>query len=541
MDGSAVRILYLQGDARAFGRMRQLSDSAADRIAIDWVWSAYEATEALSIRSYDAVVVDSSANGVEAEIVISEIRGVDAVVPIVVLGSGDDGYAVARAMRADADELLEAAAFSVERLVAAVRSAGARRSTRRQNNSLCAKTDELLRAEETLKRREEQLRKAQQMEAVGQLAGGIAHDFNNILTAIRGYTDMVRLELDRSHPLQYELREVISSVDRAADLTRQLLAFSRRQMLNPKPLDVTLVLHDMDAMVRRLAGEHIEVTMAIDDAAGMVVTDRAQLERALINLVLNARDAMPDGGLLSIDIANQTLDDAFVAAHPGSSAGDHLRIRVSDSGVGMTDDVRHHIFEPFFTTKPIGQGTGLGMATVYGIVKQSGGYIAVDSAPQRGTRVSIYLPLRDVSRGDGPHATPVATPAATTGGSTVLLVEDSSPVRTVMRRGLESAGFTVVEAVDGQDAVEMARRPGFHADVIVSDLVMPRLGGGKMVEALRELGVELPVVFMSGYASEDIIQRVQTVPESELIEKPFTTAALTTRVQKVLESRAARV
>ncbi|HEX7020016.1 MAG TPA: PAS domain S-box protein [Gemmatimonadaceae bacterium] len=386
-----------------------------------------------------------------------------------------------------------------------------------------------------------QLQQAQKMEAVGQLAGGIAHDFNNLLTAIRGYSEMALADIPADNPARDDVREVIASTDRAASLTHQLLAFSRKQLLQPDLLDPAIVVSDMEGLLGRLIGEHIEMVLHIAEPIGTIRADRGQLEQVLVNLAVNARDAMPEAGVLLIRVVRTHLTEAFTSTHPGSVPGAYVAISVSDTGVGMSAEVRERIFEPFFTTKATGKGSGLGMSMVYGIVKQSGGYVDVESAEGNGTTVVVYLPIV----ADEPHPTPRHTPIVafmprTTRGETVLVVEDAVAVRSVVRRALEGAGYTVIEAVDGANALAIFRERGGLIDLMITDLVMPRLGGRGLTEELQQLGARIPVLVMSGYSSDPFRAGGGPFPDMDFIEKPFTTAAVVQKVRRLLDASRSR-
>src|SRR5881396_2756065 len=352
---------------------------------------------------------------------------------------------------------------------------------------------------------EEQLRQSQKMEAVGQLAGGIAHDFNNLLTAILGSTQLLLHNTPSGDPRREDAEEIRHAGLRAAELTRQLLAFSRRQVLAPKVLDVNSVVAHMDRMLRRLLGEDVELATSLDPAAGAVNADPGQLEQVLLNLAVNARDAMPGGGRLSIETTRVTLHDEHVERRHRMPAGDYVCLAVADTGVGMDETTQAHLFEPFFTTKEVGKGTGLGLATVYGIVKQSGGYIWVYSEAGHGTTVKIYLP-----RVPGVAESPVPAPEpqqARGGDETVLLVEDAAPVRTLARRSLEARGYRVLEAADGPSALQLsARHPG-GIDILGTYVVMPGMSGRELAERLAPERPSMKVLYTSGYTDDAMVPR----------------------------------
>jgi two-component system, cell cycle sensor histidine kinase and response regulator CckA len=377
------------------------------------------------------------------------------------------------------------------------------------------------RAEDALRESEERLRQAQKMEAVGRLAGGIAHDFNNLLTVIRGHTQLMLLDIDpEAADLREGLQDVELAVDRAANLTRQLLAFSRQQVQQPQVLDLNAVVEDVARMLQRLIGEQVELQVVLDPDARPVWADRGQMEQVLLNLAVNARDAMPNGGRLRLCTRNAT-----------GEGGEHAVIEVSDTGVGMDAAVRERMFEPFFTTKPQGKGTGLGLAMVYGIVKQSDGFIEVESEPGNGTTVRVALPHTErVAAG---RERSVATAEPTPGRGTVLLAEDEPAVRQLARRVLARAGYTVLEAEDGVAALETARSDP-RVDLLLTDLIMPRMGGRELARQLRADRPGLRVLYMSGYADSD--RELELSSTEAFLEKPFNPMALAAKVDELLRA-----
>ncbi len=380
------------------------------------------------------------------------------------------------------------------------------------------------------RRLEDQARQSQKMEAVGQLAGGIAHDFNNLLTAILGNTQLLLRDLPPGDASRADVEEIRKASDRAAALTRQLLAYSRRQMLQPEVLDLNAVVADMDRMLRRLIGEHLEfVTSSTADDLGRVRADRSQIEQVIVNLALNARDAVPEGGTVTIETGNASLDEAFVRTHLGSVAGAYVMLAISDTGTGMDAAVRAHLFEPFFTTKPVGKGTGLGLATVYGVVKQSGGYITVDTAPGRGSRFTVYLPR--LAAAGSPAALPnrAEPPAARRGSETVLIVEDEEAVLTLTHRALEAQGYTVLAAAGGADAARVAERYGGTIDLLLTDVVMPGMSGRELAALLAARRPGMRVVYMSGYAGDAAVH-------GSFLQKPFAPDTLARKVREVLDT-----
>jgi len=380
---------------------------------------------------------------------------------------------------------------------------------------------------------EQQYRQAQKMEAVGQLAGGVAHDFNNLLTAISGYTDMVREDLPPDDPRRADLDEVRRAADRAAALTRQLLAFSRRQLLQPRVLDVNEVVHGMAKMLHRLIGEDVQLRTTLAPGPQRTNADLGQLEQVIMNLAVNARDAMPEGGDLTIETSTVTLDAEYAALHPDARPGPHVLLAISDGGDGMTADVQAHIFEPFFTTKGPGKGTGLGLATVYGIVKQSGGHVTAYSEAGRGTSMKVYLPVADA---EVASAAAVATDAPPPVGSeTILLVEDEDGVRRLTRSILERYGYHVLQARDGAEAVALCHGHRGEIHLMLTDVVMPGMGGGESAELIRQLRPGMKVLFMSGYADRAVTEHRVLGADTPYLQKPFTPAVLARKVRDVLD------
>jgi two-component system, cell cycle sensor histidine kinase and response regulator CckA len=381
---------------------------------------------------------------------------------------------------------------------------------------------------------EDQLRQSQKMEAVGQLAGGIAHDFNNLLTAILGSTQLLLQATPPGDVRREDVEEIRNAGLRAAELTRQLLAFSRRQVLAPKVLELNAVVANMDKMLRRLIGEDVELATALHAEAGAVNADPGQLEQVLLNLVVNARDAMPGGGRVLIETTRVLLRDELVERRHRLPPGDYLCLAVTDSGAGMDEATQAHLFEPFFTTKEVGKGTGLGLATVYGIVKQSGGYIWVYSEPGRGTTVKVYLP-RVPGAAEPPLPAP-EPPALRGGHETVLLVEDAAPVRTLARRSLEACGYTVLDAADGPSAIELSARHAGAIAVLVTDVVMPGMSGRELAERLAPTRPAMKVLYTSGYTDDAMVRQGVLTAGVAFLQKPFVPDSLARKVRDVLDS-----
>jgi PAS domain S-box-containing protein len=379
------------------------------------------------------------------------------------------------------------------------------------------------------------LRQAQKLEAVGQLAGGVAHDFNNVLTAVIGYSDLLLTDAAPGSPLYDGLSEINRAGHRASQITRQLLAFSRKQILQARVLDVNALILDLERLLRRVVYEHVEIVTRLAPDVGRVKADPTQVEQVLVNLSVNARDAMPKGGTLTIETSNAMLDATFPHRHEPVVPGPYVLISVTDTGIGMDRETQERVFEPFFTTKGVGKGTGLGLATVYGIVTQSGGHIWVYSEPDHGTTFKIYLPR--VFEDADMAATPGTSLAARGGSETILLVEDEAAVRQLARRVLEGAGYRVHDASGPHEALAVARAVPVAIDLLLSDVVMPGSGDVSLFDELARDRPSLKVLYMSGYADETMVQRGWLSHDAPYLPKPFTAHELTHKVRDVLDQQ----
>ncbi len=378
---------------------------------------------------------------------------------------------------------------------------------------------------------ESQLIQSQKMEAIGQLAGGVAHDFNNLLTVINGYSDFL-LELTPSSDSRHMMiEEIYVAGERASNLTRQLLAFSRRQLLEPQLLDLNTIVTGMEKMLRRLIGEDIRIATVLQPDLNQIVADPGQIEQVIMNLAVNARDAMPEGGQLTIETINMSLSEAQISLKLDLKSGDYVALIVSDTGIGMSPEVEQHIFEPFFTTKPQGKGTGLGLATVFGIVKQSNGFIDVYSEPGHGTRIKILFPVAEATH----TAPPVVEVASQFGTETVLLVEDEVGVSNVACQALQQRGYHVLQALNGHEALRIFAEQQSSIDLVITDVVMPEMSGRELVERLRSDHQQVRVLYLSGYTDDAVVRHGIITASDHFLHKPFTPGGLARKVREVLD------
>lgn len=381
---------------------------------------------------------------------------------------------------------------------------------------------------------EEQYRQSQKMEAIGRLAGGVAHDFNNMLTVITGYSQIALERLPLDNPLYEFISEIQKAGDRAAALTRQLLAFSRKQILEQRILDLNTVVTEIEKMLRRIIGEDIDLATTLAPSLGRIKVDPGQLQQVILNLAINARDAMPQGGKLTIETKNLILDEAYVAEHPGAKPGEHILLEMSDTGIGMSEDIKAHIFEPFFTTKLPGHGTGLGLATVYGIINQSGGHIAVTSEPGKGASFKAYFPKVDDTDREDSQTTRITS--STEGTETILLVEDEEVVRKLARNILTSKGYTVLEAPNGTAAVTYCNEYPGLIHLLLTDIMMPEMSGRELAVYLKASKPKVKVIYMSGYAEDAVAQQGVLDNETPFLPKPFSPLTLLRKVREALDT-----
>jgi two-component system cell cycle sensor histidine kinase/response regulator CckA len=387
-------------------------------------------------------------------------------------------------------------------------------------------------AEAALRRTEEQLRQSQKMDAVGRLAGGVSHDFNNMLSVVLSYAGLILSSLGSDHPLRADIEQIQKAGERAAELTRQLLTFSRHQVVLPRILDLNQILAGMGKLLSRLLGAHIDLAQIPGARLGRVEADAGQVEQVIMNLALNARDAMPGGGKLVIQTRNAVLDEAYANDHLGVTPGSYVMLTIADTGTGMDGETQARIFEPFFTTKEQGKGTGLGLSIVFGIIKQSGGHVRVDSERGKGSTFSVYWPRTDAVAEESPSPLPAEETGR--GAGTILLVEDEEQVRVVSREILRRKGYTVLEAPGAGEALILAEQFGARINLVVSDVVLPRMNGPELVERIRTLRPDTRVLFMSGYTDDPRIQRCMQHSGVTFLQKPITPDALVRKVREAL-------
>ena len=390
-------------------------------------------------------------------------------------------------------------------------------------------------AEEKMAALQVQLGHSQRMEAIGRLAGGIAHDINNILAVIQGYSDLCLFNIPKENPVREDIKAITNAVKRATNLISQLLAFSRRQTMKLEVINLNPLLQDLGKMLRRVIGEDVELVTTLPDDLGRVKADPGQIEQILLNLAVNARDAMPSGGKLTIETANVTLKETYSQNHMGLTPGHYVMISITDTGLGMTQEVKERIFEPFFTTKEIGKGTGLGLSMVYGIVKQSGGHIGVDSEPGKGATFRIYLPRVDEPVVEVDEKEIAGPPL---GNETILVVEDEEEVRKLVARSLKKQGYKVLEASQGKEAFSLCEEQGGPIHLMVTDVVMPEMTGVELAKHIKQVYPEMKVLYMSGYTSDRVAINCEKVEKGiEFIQKPFTVYKLARKIREVLDKQ----
>jgi two-component system cell cycle sensor histidine kinase/response regulator CckA len=516
--GAPVEVLLVEDDDEDYMLTEDVFSSIeGTRYTLHWVRDYGSALKSVEERHFDVCLVDyrlGAENGID---LVRELVANGHDLPVVVLtGNGDRDVDLEAAQAGAADYLVKGE----------ITPALLERTLR-----YALRSGETLRA---LRESEADLRQSQRMDAIGQLAGGVAHDFNNMMTAVIGFSDLILARTEEAHPLRGHVEEIKRAGERASALTHQLLAFSRRQVLQPRVLDLNAVVTEVDTLLQRLIGANVELVSVLDPALEHVQADPGQLEQVILNLAINARDAMPAGGQLTIETANVELDADHASRYLDVEAGPYALLAVSDTGVGMEAETIAQIFEPFFTTKPEGKGTGLGLATVFGIVKQSGGDIGVYSEPNRGTTFKIYLPR--VQAPVDRISPPTRRLEPPRGSETVLLVEDEELVRHLEREVLTEGGYTVLEARSVSHALELAEGHAGVIDLLVTDVVMPELNGPALAELLAERRPDIRILYTSGYPSNAISRQGVLAPNVAFLPKPLTPASLARKVREVLDA-----
>lgn len=516
----SIRILLVDDDEDDYLITQDLlEDIGGERFTLEWVSSYERATDIISRNEHDIFLVDYRLGPYSGlELLRWAVDG-GCKAPVILLTGQGDHQVDLEAMEAGAADYLVKGQINAQMLERSIRYAIERH-----------------RAQEEQLKLEAELRQAQKMEAVGHMAGGIAHDFNNFLTAILSYASLARRHIQPDHPAYSKLVGIEESSQRAANLTHQLLAFARRQVVAPRILNLNEVVLNLDKLLRRLINAGIELVTLPGKALNYVKVDPGQIEQIIVNLVVNARDAMPEGGKLTIRTANEKLTAQYAQQHVDVSPGEYVCLSVSDTGIGMTEEVQARIFDPFFTTKEPGKGTGLGLATCYGIVKQNGGHIRVESAIGKGATFHIYLPCAAAVKAEKVQVAQSTAPPE--GQETILLVEDESAVRQIVMELLEQQGYTVITAVNGEDALRLVDSGQLPQaiDLLLTDVVMPRITGTALAQKVKARHPQLKIVFMSGYADESLVKQDSMEAGTTFIQKPFTLEVLARKIRHALDA-----
>jgi signal transduction histidine kinase len=517
--GTPIRVLLVEDDAEDYILTQKiLNDNGRATFELTWVKSYEAAMEALR-GSYDVCLVDYHLGAESGVTLIERAIAEGFCGPMILLtGVGDHDIDV-EAMKAGAADYLVKDQVTPQLMERVIRHSMERKS-----------------AAATLRRSEEQLRQSQKMDAIGSLAGGVAHDFNNLLSVILSYSELLAAGLKSGDPMRADLLDINEAGLRAAELTRQLLAFSRQQILLPTVIDLNAIFSGMESMLRRVLGEDVELTWLPADALAKIMADHGQIEQVIMNLVVNARDAMPSGGRLSIETSNVCLTANDAAQHAGAKPGMHVKLVVGDTGVGMDKATQARVFEPFFTTKAPGKGTGLGLSTVFGIVQQSGGAIWADSQLGKGTTFTTYFPVTDNVASSTFVPPPAAEPYSLRGSETLLVVEDEERVRVLARTILRKYGYEVLEAGSGGDALIVSEQHQARIDLLLTDVVMPRISGPQLAARLLATRPDIKVLYMSGYFAGSTLQPDGHGTAAAFLQKPITPETLVRQVREALRA-----
>ena len=515
-----IKVLLVDDDEDDYMITRDLLlDVEALEYDLDWISSYAEALDAIERNQHDIYLIDYRLGERDGMQLLNEALDGGCTAPIILLTGQGDREVDVEAMKAGAADYLVKGQIDHILLERSIRHSIERKSLEREHTAL-----------------EEQLLQAQKLESIGQLAGGIAHDFNNLMTPIIGYAQMGLTTLPEEYRERVYLEEILKAAERATNLIQQLLAFSRRQVVELQVVDLNSLLVNIDMMLQRLIGEDVELVILPSENLGAVKVDPTQIEQVVVNLAVNARDAMPEGGTLIVETSNIEFGEEELKNHPDMAAGPYVMFAVSDTGHGMSEEVKAHLFEPFYTTNEKGKGTGLGLSTCYGIIAQNKGYIWVYSEIGSGTTFKIYLPSSDVMPQGTERPSGVKSNELPRGSETVLLVEDEEQVRVLAARVLRQQGYTVLQASNGVEALSIASR---HADgeidLLLTDVVMPLIGGRELSIKLRDIHPNVRVIYTSGYTDEAVIRHGMLKPGTDFVQKPYSLAGLTQKIRSVLD------
>ncbi len=516
-DDYIIKILLIDDDEDDYFITNEyLLDIERQHYELEWVDNYKEGYERIAQRDHDVYLIDYRLGAESGLDLLRQMVEANHPAPIILLTGQGDRDVDMEAMRAGAADYLVKSQINPQLLERAIRYALERRREREQRINL-----------------ENQLRQSQKMDAIGQMAGGIAHDFNNILTAIVSYAGISKYLVTEDHPVYQRLEGIEDAVKRAANLTRQLLAFASRQSTSSQIVNLNQLTVNISRLLRRLISADIELVTDLANDLAIIQADASQLEQVLVNLVVNARDAMPNGGTLTIRTSNVTLGEKDIKHYLGIVPGEYVLLSISDTGVGMSDELLSHIFEPFFTTKEKGQGTGLGLATCWGIVKRSKGIMLVDTTVGEGSCFNIYLPCTMEDDDERPLLTKKKRPS--TGAETILFAEDEESVRLLVTDILRQQGYTVLHAKNGEEALSMVEGKEMEIDLLLSDVIMPRMGGVELAQTLQAHNPSCKILFISGYSEDAHAMQGILHTKSQFVKKPFSPALLAEKVRDVLE------